>query len=319
MVVTRDGRYGLLFWAAGSPDGSVGPAYVEKWRLDRGGPSQLVRLGGNDMVAAGALPGDKLIVATDETISTWNAKTMKEIHSVPTPRGAAGAVAAYSPDGRFFAWGLEDGTVHFFDLQTGNIADSLGGHAAGVVQIAFFLPDGRVAESGGDDGLSILWDPVTGQPLARLSGHGSARVLGADFSADGKTLYTASLDGTVFQWDLTEQHRFGKGVQNGLSAAARAGRDWPRRDTTCDFAGRLALCNATRRLLRRDLLDDEYATSRDATGLGAGGRRGLVFARNAGGHRRRWPGSAVGCSRRAAARQETRRTQVDQRTARDGD
>ena len=161
------------------------------------------------MVAAGALPGDKVIVATDQRISTWNAKTMKEIHSAPTPRAAAGATAAFSPNGRFFAWGLQDGTVHFLDLQNGTIANSLGAHAAGVVEIAF-SPDSRVAESGGDDGLSILWNPVTGQPLARLSGHGSARVLGADFSADGKTLYTASLDGTVFEWDLSEQHRFGK-------------------------------------------------------------------------------------------------------------
>jgi WD40 repeat protein len=208
-VVTRDGRYGFLFWAAGSPDGSVGPAYVEKWRLAKGGPSQLVKLGGNDMVAAGALPGDKVIVATDERISTWNAKTMKVIHSAPTPRAAAGAVAAFSPNGRFFAWGLGDGTVHFLDLQTGTIVNSLGAHAAGVDEIAF-SPDSRVAESGGDDGLSILWNPESGQPVARLSGHGSARVLGADFSADGKTLYTASLDGTVFEWDLTEQHRFGE-------------------------------------------------------------------------------------------------------------
>jgi len=209
MVVTRDGRYGFLFWAAGSPDGSVGPAYVEKWRLDQGGPSQLVKLGGRDMIAAGALPGDKVIVATDERISTWNASTMKVIHSVPTPRAAADAVAAFSPNGRFFAWGLEDGTVHFLDLQNGTTVNSLGAHAAGVVEIAF-SPHSRVAESGGDDGLSILWNPVTGQPLARLSGHGSARVLGADFSPDGKTLYTASLDGTVFEWDLSEQHRFGK-------------------------------------------------------------------------------------------------------------
>jgi WD40 repeat protein/class 3 adenylate cyclase len=214
MVVTPDGRYGFLFWAIGKPDGSAGPAYAEKWLLGRGGHSQLVRLDGTDMIAATALPGDKFIVATDERISTWNAKTMKEIHSVRTPRAAVGVTAAFSPNGRFFAWGGHDGTVHFFDLRTGKTADSLGGHAAGVVQVAF-SPDSRVAESGGDDGLSILWDPVTGKPLARLSGHGSARVLGADFSADGKTLYTASLDGTVFAWDLAEQRRFGKAFTTG--------------------------------------------------------------------------------------------------------
>jgi WD40 repeat protein len=143
---------------------------------------------------------------------------MKEIHSVRTPPAAAGATAAFSPNGRFFAWGQEDGTVHFLDLRTGKTADSLGGHAAPVVQVGF-SPDSRVAESGGDDGLSILWDPLTGKPLARLSGHGSARVLGADFSADGKTLYTASLDGTVFEWDLAEQRRFGKAFTTGLAPA----------------------------------------------------------------------------------------------------
>ena len=243
---------------------------------------------------------------------------MKRIHSVPTPRGAAGAVAAFSPDGRFFAWGLEDGTVHFFDLQTGNIADSLGGHAAGV-HANRLLARWRFAESGGDDGLSILWDPVTGQPLARLSGHGSARVLGADFSADGKTLYTASLDGTVFQWDLTGS-TVSAGVQNGLSAAAWPGRDRPRRHTTCDFAGRLALC--TMRLGVSSVgIYSTTSTQRVATlhasapvAAVAWSSPGTLAVTGADGLVQLW--DVQGAPRLV---RRLRRTQVDQRTARDGD
>jgi WD40 repeat protein/class 3 adenylate cyclase/energy-coupling factor transporter ATP-binding protein EcfA2 len=214
IIVTPDGRFGFLFWAAARRDGSPGPAYAERWQLDRGGPSKRVRIEGTDMLAATGLSRGRVIVATDERISTWNARTMKEIHSVPTPRAAAGELATFSPDGRFFAYGLGDGTVHFFDTQNGETADGVGGHAASVSQLAF-SPDSRVAESGGDDGLSILWNPSTGQALARLGGHGSARVTGADFSPDGKTLYTASLDGTVFAWGLAKQQRFGKPFTTG--------------------------------------------------------------------------------------------------------
>src|SRR5436305_3803126 len=74
MVVTPDGRYGFLFWAAGKPDGSAGPAFAEQWRLDRGGHSKLVPLDGTDMLAAAALWGDRVMVATDDRSSTWHAR-----------------------------------------------------------------------------------------------------------------------------------------------------------------------------------------------------------------------------------------------------
>jgi WD40 repeat protein len=217
VVVTRDGRYGFLFWAALNPDGAAGPAYAEKWRLDRSGPSTLVPLGGTDMLAASALPGDRVIVATDERISIRDAKTLKVRSSVRTPPGAVGAAATFSPDGRILAYGLGDGTVHFFDIRTGKTVDGVGGHSANVGQIAF-SPDSRVAESGGDDGVSIIWDPRTGKPLARLTGHADARVGSGDFSPDGKTLYTASLDGSVFEWDLAGKRRFGSLFSTGQQA-----------------------------------------------------------------------------------------------------
>ena len=206
LVVSRDGRYAYFLYSL-RHDGS-GPAYVEGWRLDRSGRSHVVRLGGSGMIAATALPGDRLIVATYRQILTWNAKT-GAIRSVagPTFTPTEFVNATISPNGRILAYGRGDGTVHFFDIATGKTVNGLGAHSAPVQRIAF-SPDSQTAVSTGDDGIAIVWNPETGQPIERLTGH-TGRVLGADFSPDGTTLYTAGLDGTVLQYDLRGSGRFG--------------------------------------------------------------------------------------------------------------
>jgi WD40 repeat protein/class 3 adenylate cyclase len=207
-VVTRDGRYGFVIWAAVNPDQTSGPAYEEEWRLDHGGTSHLVRLGGTGVIAATALPGDRLIVATDRQIVTWNAKTQKETLSRGPTFGPTEFVnGAISPDGRMFAYGLEDGTVHFFDIEKNKTVDGLGAHSAAVQRLAF-SPDSRTVVSTGDDGVAIVWNPATGRPIERLTGH-TGRVGGADFDPSGKTFYSAALDGTILQYDLGGTKRFG--------------------------------------------------------------------------------------------------------------
>jgi WD40 repeat protein len=206
LVMSRDGRFAYFLYSLGS-DGS-GPAYVEEWRLDHGGRSRLIRIGSAGMIAATALPGDRLVIATYRQILTWNARTGK-VESVPGPTFAPTEYVngAISPNGRLLAYGLGDGTVHFFDIANGKTVDGLAAHSAAVQRIAF-SPDSQTAVSTGDDGIAIVWNPITGQPIERLTGH-TGRVLGADFSPDGKTLYTAGLDGTILQYDLGGTRRFG--------------------------------------------------------------------------------------------------------------
>ena len=96
----------------------------------------------------------------------------------PTFGPTAFVIGAVSPDGRIFAYGFENGTVHFWDIRTGKSITGLGGHSAAVQRIAF-SPDSSTAVSTGDDGVTIVWNPATGQPIERLTGH-TGRVLGAD-------------------------------------------------------------------------------------------------------------------------------------------
>ena len=220
-LASGDGRYGFFPWAAVNQDGSNGPAYIESWRLDHGGPSHLARLRGTGMVAASALPGDRVMVATDGRIVTWDAKMQREIRSVPGPTFGPNEFVngAISPDGRTFAYGLENGKVYFFHISSGKTVAGQGEHSAAVQRIAF-SPDSKLAVSTGDDGLAILWNPATSKPLARLTGH-SGRVIGVDFSPDGRALYTAGLDGTILEYGLGGTRRFGSPFSLPRGRAAR--------------------------------------------------------------------------------------------------
>jgi WD40 repeat protein/DNA-binding SARP family transcriptional activator len=209
-LASPDGRNAFLVYGlTNQVDGTDGPAYVEMWRLGRNGSAKTVRLGGRGMNAATALPGDRIIFATDRRIVTWDAKTgSKRFVAGPRFKPPIGCWScAISPDGRILGYGLPNGTVHFFDIARGTTVTGLGGHSAPVQQVAF-SPDSRIAVSSGDDGIVVVWDPKTGQALERLTGH-IGRVQGVAFSPNGKTLYTSGLDGTVLRYDLGGSKRFG--------------------------------------------------------------------------------------------------------------
>ena len=210
IVVSPDGRYVFLAWAGANPNGTDGPAYLQRWPVDPPGTGvvqpTVIPAGENGVIAAGAAPHNRLLVVTDGAITTWDMSSLRRLARTAVPELKLPVSGAVSPDGRTVAIGKPDGTVHFIDVATGKITDGSGAHAAGVVGAAF-SPDSRVVVTTGDDGLAIVWNPTTGAVIERLAGHGG-RVISAAF-AGNRTLYTSSLDGTVLKWDLTGAHRFG--------------------------------------------------------------------------------------------------------------
>ena len=207
-TISPDGRFLFMLWAVVNlDDGSLGAAYIQRWSIARGGSPTVVPMGEHGMVAAVVTPDNRLIVATDGAITTWNAITLKRIRTIRGPRFGSFVNGAISPDGRILGYGLSNGTVHFVKIATGRSQDAQGAHTADVQSVAF-SPDSRVAASTGDDGVAIVWNPDSGRLIERLVGH-AGRIPSASFSPDGGTLYTASLDGTVLQWDIAGGRRFG--------------------------------------------------------------------------------------------------------------
>jgi hypothetical protein len=71
----------------------------------------------------------------------------------------AGSRVAFSPDGKWFTQGRPDGTVHWYDVLTGQELSAFKGHAAAVNAVAF-APNGKRVGSASADGTALIWDPT---------------------------------------------------------------------------------------------------------------------------------------------------------------
>ncbi|MGQ9765718.1 MAG: WD40 repeat domain-containing protein, partial [Armatimonadota bacterium] len=77
---------------------------------------------------------------------------------------------AVTADGRYALSGSWDKTVKVWDLASGRLLRSLGGHTGWVWAVAV-TADGRSALSGSDDRTVKVWDLESGRLLRSLEGH----------------------------------------------------------------------------------------------------------------------------------------------------
>jgi len=153
----------------------------------------------------------------DGTVRIWNADAGGLVRTLPRQSNVV-ATVAYSPDGRYLAsattdifhpraYDREHGEVKLWDADTGREIRTLGGHTAGVFDVAF-SPDGRYLASACADRIVRIWDTTDLSRKARtLRGH-SGHVRRVVFlPPDGHRLATAggilfTPGGEVKIWDL---------------------------------------------------------------------------------------------------------------------
>jgi hypothetical protein len=184
------------------------------WDAGTGQPVSVLMSGGWVTSVAFSSNGKRLITAgidvftgTDNTAKVWDTETgrlLRTLEGQKVPVLSAG----FSPNGKWFVTGNDDGAVQLWDSESGRRLAPIGGHLGGIKSIAF-SPDSRLLVTAGGglgvgntnrtDSLAKVWDLENGRELLTLE-H-SNQVFCAAFSLDGRRVATGDGAGTVKVWE----------------------------------------------------------------------------------------------------------------------
>ena len=96
----------------------------------------------------------------------------------------------------------ENFSIKVWDVETGNVLQTLPGHRADVYTVAF-SPDGRWIASGSEDSTVKIWDGRSGELVHTFRGH-TGIVTSVAFSPDDRRLISGSRDHTAKVWDVSK-------------------------------------------------------------------------------------------------------------------
>ncbi|BBE09773.1 NB-ARC domain protein [Mycoavidus cysteinexigens] len=108
-------------------------------------------------------------------------------------------ICAYSPDGKSFAVGLDNGAISIYATSSWENIPTLSRHNNCVVSLAY-SPNSEQIASGSNDRTVRLWDARSGQLSHTLCGHINY-VQSVVYSPSGRQIASGSWDWTVRLWD----------------------------------------------------------------------------------------------------------------------
>ena len=123
-------------------------------------------------------------------------------HTLPARVPGPSLNMVFSPDGKRLVAGGESNSIKVWDVETGNVLQTLPGHRGDVYTVAFSA-DGRWIASGSEDGTVKVWVSRNGELVHTFPGH-TGIVTSVAFSPDGRRLISGSRDHTVKVWDVSK-------------------------------------------------------------------------------------------------------------------
>lgn len=187
-----------------SPDGQVlaagtfdGPA-----RLLRVKDGKLLQTFPDAQVNLHFSPDGQMLLAVQYTVQFWQVRSGLLRDTYEWWSGAAES-AAYSPDGKLLAVGLERDGVEVLKSAERKVLFSMKWETKfyNPVSAITFSPDSRLLATGDREPTVRLWSRKDGRLVSALEGH-SSDIEALAFSPDGKILASASTDNTVRLWNV---------------------------------------------------------------------------------------------------------------------
>jgi WD40 repeat protein len=142
---------------------------------------------------------NQILASADETGIKLRDLSSGQIRNAFSPSGKVTALR-FAPGDRILVSASEDGSVSFWDLQTGVLSSQLKKHSGAVNAIAF-SSDGNLMATGADDRTVIIWEAATGKARRTLKGH-DLTVTSLAFSPDASMLASGSGNASVVLWDV---------------------------------------------------------------------------------------------------------------------
>jgi WD40 repeat protein len=197
--------HGCWIWSISfSPDGTMLASTsedktVRMWNLNTGECWNIFR-GHTHSVQAAAFSADQRFLASgslDGTVRIWEINTQQCIQTIEA--GLVYAVA-YSPDGKWLAYGNAAGVIYLCNGVTRETIAVLQEHKKRVNSLCFSA-DSQYLLSGSDDRTAKLWRTKDRLCVQTLHGH-QDNVTSVAFSANGTDVVTGSLDTSMRVWSI---------------------------------------------------------------------------------------------------------------------
>ena len=139
--------------------------------------------------------------ASDSTIIIWNSNNGQIIRTI-TGNGGNILSVAFSPDENKLAVGSDNGTVHVYNVNTGEECyPPLIKHKKGVRYVTF-SPDGKKIFSASKDKSICMWNADKGEFINIVANVHEDEVLFLAFSKDYKKMASASADKIIKIWNI---------------------------------------------------------------------------------------------------------------------
>lgn len=154
-----------------------------------------------------ASPVDRNLLITggmDDVGLIWDIELQQSLARVDGA-GESVSTVSFSRDGRFAAFGSENGAISIVLMDGSPAADAAATPLDGpgdTIHALAWHPRGPVLLAASADSVAYMWNAAKGTFMMAFAGHEDA-VTCATFSADGKLVVTASLDTSVRIWNPT--------------------------------------------------------------------------------------------------------------------
>ena len=144
--------------------------------------------------------GRWLAAAAQERLCVWNAQSGELIHTVPADRATPCRCVTFTPDGRTFVAGYDDGRVCIRSLETGTLLQTIFAHGDSITAVRVTIDGSRLLTGSRSDGRVRVWDLNTGDRVWEIPS-GLASITDVRFDAEETRLIMAG-PGGIRVWPL---------------------------------------------------------------------------------------------------------------------